>query len=935
MPSLPLITLPPAEDIIELRKAVESAINRLITRLNSGEVSADADMQDHRIVNLAYPAERRDAVNVEFLEKIVGDLAAQKLTRPRKIAAKPGSFKRFTARHFLQRPELRNSSAEPAIELEIALPVQANIGAGLQDSEVLKRNTEYIITYSPWSTITEPLGTADATMTVANGNYFKDGALYQIDTEQVRVDGTPTGNTVPIQRGQELSAVATHADNASVQWWAKIPKESFSPAEDGLLSVHPIIDNSERVSTRTFFGAPYNDTDIPGPTSTFTLTLADSPQILDFAADPRFGNVQLTWSELGGSTYRYQLYKTVGRPPATITFAESQLYDEFDSINIGDYLYEDTLPRPGDADPVIGTWNASGTDTFNYGVRGINVLGFSAGGDTVGPLLGDATDTNPATDVTAISAAEGPDCMEDGVTMSEVTCSWTNPSDVTNWGGVNIYMLRPGQTEANYMGGPWTVSPQKFETEPTGETVTLYFVSQNKSQELNAILSSPNTTVLLDGQSSAPNPVSNLTAQFVVDGIMLVWNENAECDLDGYEIADCGDVTPALQSDILDRNVIANVKGFPGNTRKISWTFKETLYTGSSDGTVITVTPDPGWNTNAHLVQVSGTNTGKNIQFTLTNQDVQCISNTSSTITFPASSIPTGTVDFFIRGSSGEHKFYVRAYNKSGLKSEWRPSPPAILGVSPTAPDGTQDMGIPTMWGGASGLFSGGNFGYGNGGVGIVAAAQGAYPDRQNINGITGWAAKITYVSIGGGTSTSTYNFGADTSEVNYTTAPANAFVVLNNKLPVIDLPNVGIQKVELSAVNYFGDAAFETWVDVFGTTTVTSGRYTGFRAPDLVEEVSAMASSDLNLQKAQTYLHTLGTATTTVGAPSNAREGDEVTVILKQGTGGGGQIAWNAAFIGPSQFEISGEASTHNIFVFHALSGASFILKSVLFGVK
>jgi len=931
MPAIPPVHIPPAETVEDLRQSTEQALNQLAIRVSKGDFTEDIDARDHRLINVGRPAERRDAVNVEFLEEVIAPLTRRELTRPRKIAPRPGPFKIFTARHFLLHPEERNADAQPHIELKIGLPAQANIGAGLIDQDVLKRNTEYVVAQSGWDTLSSTLTTAVATMSVANPPYFKDAALYKVDSEVIRAVGTTTINPVAIDRGVLLTAVATHTASSTVSWYAKIPRDAFSPSENGILSVNPIINNSERVATRTFTGTPFNDADVAGAISTYTLTLAPAPTISDFTADPQFGYVNLIWSETGGTTYKYQLFKTVGSPPAVIDFSPSQLYDEFDAINVGDYIYMDPLPKPGDASP-IGTWSGTTTNTFRYGVQAINILGYSSGGDDVGPLLGDATDTNPAPDVTAISASEGPDCMEDGVTMSEVTCSWTNPADISNWGGVNIFMLRPGQTEANYMGGPWTASPQKFETDPIGENVSLYFVSQNKAQELNAILSSPSTTILLDGQTSQPNPVSSLAGQTVVDGMLLSWTENAECDLAGYEIADCGNVVPQIQSDIQDQNVIANVTGFPGNTRKSAYLFKEILFTGSSDGTVITVTPSPGWNTSAHVVKVLGTDTGKNVQFTLTNQNVSCLSNTANTITFTAASIPSGTVDFFVRGSDGIHNFYVRAYNKSGFKSEWRPAPPLVLAFPPHAPDGTDDQGIPTAWPAPG--FAGGNFGYGNGGIGVAAAAQGAYPGRQNISGITAWTVRVTHAPVDGTSTSSNYSFGADTAEINYSTAPSNAFIVLRNILPPVSLPNVSVRQIEIAAVNYFGTSTFVTIPDLFGTTTVTSGRYNGFRAPDLVETVSAFTSSDLNLQKAQTYLHTLVASTIAISAPSNAREGDEITIILRQDATGGRTVTWDAAFIGASQFGISGEPNTYNIFTFHALSSSSFILKSVLFGI-
>jgi hypothetical protein len=66
--AIPPILIPPSEDPEALRRALQTLLNRLIIHLNQGGSFNDFNMREHRIKNLAWPAELHDAVNVEYLE---------------------------------------------------------------------------------------------------------------------------------------------------------------------------------------------------------------------------------------------------------------------------------------------------------------------------------------------------------------------------------------------------------------------------------------------------------------------------------------------------------------------------------------------------------------------------------------------------------------------------------------------------------------------------------------------------------------------------------------------------------------------------------------------------------------------------------------------------------------------------------------------------
>ncbi len=63
-----LINLPVTEDIGELRKAVEMALQRLALRIEDGQLSKNLDAAGNQIKNVRWPTDDKDAVNVEYLK---------------------------------------------------------------------------------------------------------------------------------------------------------------------------------------------------------------------------------------------------------------------------------------------------------------------------------------------------------------------------------------------------------------------------------------------------------------------------------------------------------------------------------------------------------------------------------------------------------------------------------------------------------------------------------------------------------------------------------------------------------------------------------------------------------------------------------------------------------------------------------------------------
>lgn len=66
--AIPLITIPPAENTEQLRRALQVSFNRLVDQINLGGAFNNFDFRENRGVNLSWPSELHDAVNVEYLE---------------------------------------------------------------------------------------------------------------------------------------------------------------------------------------------------------------------------------------------------------------------------------------------------------------------------------------------------------------------------------------------------------------------------------------------------------------------------------------------------------------------------------------------------------------------------------------------------------------------------------------------------------------------------------------------------------------------------------------------------------------------------------------------------------------------------------------------------------------------------------------------------
>ena len=339
--------------------------------------------------------------------------------------------------------------------------------------------------------------------------------------------------------------------------------------------------------------------------------------------------------------------------------------------------------------------------------------------------------------VTSFAASEDAFVEQDGTVRSDVTVTYTEPSPLGTFKGVAIFLARLDTDAVDGSGVieeepheitriPQDASPslRRFllDTIPvvaaTSGAVRLWAVSFSDATT-NAITGSPTDDVLLDGKDSAPTAVADLWCQTgIKDGLRLRWDRNPERDLGGYRIADTGDVVPASDSDIAQAQVIATMTPDPSADHE-QFDFMETLYRGTSDGTIVTLGKDATeqadaaakfFPASAHVVG----GVGKNVQFiesdgSVTN--IQVVSNTERTITFAAAAAPTGQVKFYVRGSTGGHNLYVQPFDTSGNSGLWAPTPPTVLACTPLAIDGSKDIAPPTApWVGGGGPVPGTSF---------------------------------------------------------------------------------------------------------------------------------------------------------------------------------------------------------------------------------
>lgn len=392
-------------------------------------------------------------------------------------------------------------------------------------------------------------------------------------------------------------------------------------------------------------------------------------------------------------------------------------------------------------------------------------------------------------------------------------------------------------------------APLSFKFNPVGN-VTLYFVSVATDGTENDIFSSPNLTVELDGQASPPLEVQNLFCQVTEHGAVVHWSQGLECDLDHYDVADMGNVTALLQSDIGDERIIGQVQADPGGTNKAFYLWNEVLFEGSmSGGGPTIVMPVDTFVPNGH--------DGKSLQFAYvsggapTETKYTILDTTANTIVLTSTPTETGNdiVRFYI--GSRTHKFYVRAVNTTSLASEWRPieGEPTVLQCTVLAPDGSHDIGVSKLRavppGGANesswtlGAFVpvSGTVGLGQekrpGTVFVQLIADGEeeaetnFDDalKRSIGGIIGWEVKITH---SGGNFTR--SLAADTERLRYFHflpggPPLRRWVLQNDFF--IEAPNMGITAVEARVRNFFGWSLLQGLVAV-GVPTGTAPFFTG-----------------------------------------------------------------------------------------------------------
>lgn len=188
------------------------------------------------------------------------------------------------------------------------------------------------------------------------------------------------------------------------------------------------------------------------------------------------------------------------------------------------------------------------------------------------PLVGVAIEQGKAVAlpiVTDISASESPELSADGHSVSRVTVSFTPPSPIGSWRAVELWIAGYQKSSAPVFFYSADTTAITFDLETTGEPITIYFVSVMDNGRRAKVIGSPSTTVLLDGNTSAPNPVSSLTEIQVGDAVSLELISNSEPDMRGYHIARRA-TAATVQGDILDADIVDAVP-HPGANRQMVW----------------------------------------------------------------------------------------------------------------------------------------------------------------------------------------------------------------------------------------------------------------------------------------------------------------------------------------------------------------------------
>lgn len=529
---------------------------------------------------------------------------------------------------------------------------------------------------------------------------------------------------------------------------------------------------------------------------------------------------------------------------------------------------------------------------------------------TPDPVPGETTPGLTAANVTSLAAAEDPYIQADGTVASQVTVSYDEPIPLLAYAGVAIY-LAPLDTDAIDGSGDPIEEPRQItriqQNDLPGDrrfivptlaqvvgvsgAARIWAVSFSVTVE-NRLADSPTVDVLLDGKDSPPTPIANPWAQAIVGGIRFSHDPNPEDDLKEYEYADVGNLTPAVDASITDAHVVGRLSAKKGQVGRVAFDYFPAKYTGSSTGTVVTLSSDTAakfFPSGAHVVG----GVGKTVTFFKadgTTQIATVVSNTERTITFGAGLAPSGAVVFTITDLAGTRHLYGRAVDTTGNKSTWKPVPPAVLEISPLDIFGTQDKLPPLMSFNPSMITDASWFVVGQGSSIYGAAgritvnprglsreeAQSNYDLalRQDIAGISHWEIEVIHAAVGGGGSATDYfQFGASNARSNYAHRTGILFGagrwILYNGPYSIDLPNREVSSVRFRAHNVA--AGWGPWVDGVGLFMPPgTPQYTGTGGALRKLETVSLSGSNYwpNLASAKDFRIAPLTATRTLKPP-------------------------------------------------------------------
>ena len=932
----------------------------------------------------------------------------------------------------------------PIINVKMTLPRTATIGGStIEDFEALW--TDHVDVEAVWSTIPGTINDSQTAIVVAAGTalHFKVTGLYKIEeTGEIVIivsvdDGT---DTITVARGTHDTAKAATTGATNLRLYVRLLREQFTASENGVYAVILTIPNPEKVRSRSFEAWPVGRCGTRGPMSSVTASLAAAGVIADLVATPLFEQVNLSWSELPWTAYRYEVYHA--------TTGAVQIGDA-DPTTTGDtrLLSRQLADHAGEAQYIFQAKFAVGVNHF-FGVRAVDIFAEFAGGDTAGPLQPDATPTNPAPDVTNISATEGPalepgsfqpgrDRSRPAQNRSLVTAGFDPPVPAGAYARCRIYMQPTGSRgalDSSITAGAgtadvsrddaivlsywryftldsevilvtsvdWTTpgsgivrlsitraqfgtsaashtastdfipfvkpvpvaegdtAPLSFTGPPIGN-VTLYFVSVSVGGQENAVLSSPNLTVVMDGQTSAPLEVQNLRGLKTPIGGKVFWSEGLEPDLSYYEVADFGSRTLAAQADIVDKHIIARITAIPGGENRAVYEWQETEYEGEisqgSSSVVLGRLAAPLEElVNDFFDPVGASPVKETLRFSRSS-DIDDLSETAYDInsndedTINLASAPTEAtngnvvVRFYVGGRS--HKFYVRAVNDSGLASEWRPVEGTFLELAALAPDGTHDVGPPRIH--DAGIptdaqgFDRASWFIGDGEITVHAAAISDFQDesdfdlalKQNIGGITHWEVRVTAQSP---TVTFIFNQPASNEREEYTfnaiipVVRPDAFWTLGSSSSgsqnffSFPQPDITVSQIHLRAKNWYG---WSPWTLITAHDTNRT-LYTGngvTEPPNSQVAIAAVLHPNVAISKR--IETTLTDATTTIneaehltlsgtpGAGTAPGDGEVFHIVIIQDGTGGRKVTFQVDYLGVLPEHINPIANAYTVLSF------------------